>query len=53
MMTTILECIEGTAVEDFTDVEMHELEMRHIFEGNWVFLAHESEIPDNNDYFGT
>ena len=29
----------------FTDAEMYELEMEHIFEGNWVFLAHESQIP--------
>ncbi|WP_309642848.1 helix-turn-helix domain-containing protein [Phenylobacterium sp.] len=27
--------------------------MRHIFEGNWIYLAHESQIPNNNDYFTT
>ena len=27
--------------------------MKHIFEGNWVYLAHESQIPNNNDYFTT
>ncbi|MPQ96160.1 Rieske 2Fe-2S domain-containing protein [Thioclava sp. JE_KL1] len=37
----------------FTDEEMFELEMKHIFEGNWVYLAHESQIPQNNDYFTT
>jgi len=64
-MTTILERIDGAVVEDkdrglfrcrrdiFTDAEMYELEMVHIFEGNWVFLAHESQIPDDNDYFST
>ena len=30
----------------FTDEEMFELEMKHIFEGNWVYLAHESQIPN-------
>ena len=30
-----------------------ELEMKHIFEGNWIYLAHESQIPNNNDYFTT
>ena len=25
-----------------TDPEIFELEMRHIFEGNWIYLAHES-----------
>lgn len=34
----------------FTDPEFFELEMKHIWEGNWVYLAHESQIPNNNDY---
>ena len=37
----------------FTDEEIFELEMRHIFEGNWVYLAHESQIPEIGDYFTT
>ena len=37
----------------FTDAELFELEMKHIFEGNWVYLAHESQIPEPNDYFTT
>ncbi len=24
--------------------------MRHIWEGNWVYLAHESQVPNSNDY---
>ena len=35
----------------FTDPALFELEMRYIFEGNWIYLAHESQIPNNNDYF--
>ena len=35
----------------FTDPELFELEMKHIFEGNWIYLAHESQIPNNNDYY--
>jgi len=35
----------------FTDEELFELEMKYIFEGNWIYLAHESQIP--NDYFST
>jgi benzoate/toluate 1,2-dioxygenase alpha subunit len=34
----------------FTDPELFELEMTHIWEGNWIYLAHESQIPNNNDY---
>ena len=34
----------------FTDQQLFDLEMKYIFEGNWVFLAHESQIPNVNDY---
>ncbi len=37
----------------FTDPELFELEMKHIFEGNWIYLAHESQIPNLNDYYTT
>ena len=37
----------------FTDPAVFELEMQHIFEGNWIYLAHESQIPNINDYFTT
>lgn len=37
----------------FTDEELFELEVKHIFEGNWIFVAHESQIPNPNDYFST
>ncbi len=37
----------------FTNEDLFELEMKHIFESNWVYLAHESQIPENNDYYTT
>ena len=37
----------------FTDKTLFDLEMKYIFEGNWVYLAHESQIKDNNDYYTT
>lgn len=37
----------------FTDEHLFELEMKHIFEGNWIYLAHESQIPNINDYYST
>ncbi len=37
----------------FTDEEIFALEMDHIFEGNWVFVAHESQIPNANDFITT
>ena len=37
----------------FTDEDLFELEMKYIFEGNWIYLAHESQIPNINDYYTT
>ncbi|MBS0476484.1 MAG: Rieske 2Fe-2S domain-containing protein [Proteobacteria bacterium] len=37
----------------FTNPDLFELEMKHLFESNWVYLAHESQIPNNNDYYTT
>ena len=33
----------------FTDEETFELEMKSIFEGNWVYLAHESQVPERRE----
>lgn len=35
----------------FTDPQLFEFEMKHIFEGNWAFLAHESQIAEPGDYY--
>ena len=35
----------------FTDPELFELEMEYIFEGNWVYLAHESQIAQPGDFY--
>ena len=35
----------------FTDPAFFELEMKHIFEGNWIYMAHESQIPEPGDYY--
>ncbi|AON53543.1 Rieske 2Fe-2S domain-containing protein [Herbaspirillum seropedicae] len=37
----------------FTNPDLFELEMKHLFESNWVYLAHESQIPEINDYYTT
>ncbi|WP_423785731.1 benzoate 1,2-dioxygenase large subunit [Halopseudomonas pelagia] len=39
--------------EIFTNPELFELEMKYLFEGNWIYLAHESQIPNTNDYYTT
>ncbi len=35
----------------FTDEQLFDLEMKYIFEGNWVYLAHESQIANVGDYY--
>lgn len=35
----------------FTDPEIFDLEMRYIFEGNWIYLAHESQLSHPNDFY--
>ncbi len=37
----------------FTDEEIFQLEMKHIFEGNWVYVAHESQLAKPNDFITT
>jgi benzoate/toluate 1,2-dioxygenase alpha subunit len=37
----------------FSDPALFEIEMQALFEGNWVYLAHESQIPNPNDYLTT
>ncbi|HKR88245.1 MAG TPA: benzoate 1,2-dioxygenase large subunit [Phenylobacterium sp.] len=61
-MTSLAQHLADAVVEDpdhglyrcrrdiFTDESLFELEMKHIFEGNWIYLAHESQIPNKNDY---
>jgi benzoate/toluate 1,2-dioxygenase subunit alpha len=37
----------------YTDEQVFDLEMRLIYERNWVFLCHESQISKHGDYFST
>jgi len=39
--------------EMFTSQDLFDLEMKHIFEGNWIYLAHESQVGKVNDYYTT
>ena len=65
MLDDMRQTLEGVVQDDaekglfrckrniFTDPALFELEMKHIFEGNWIYMAHESQIPNPNDYFTT
>jgi benzoate/toluate 1,2-dioxygenase alpha subunit len=37
----------------FTDEQIFQLEMQHIFEGSWVYVAHESQVPNAGDFITT
>ncbi|WP_206435515.1 aromatic ring-hydroxylating oxygenase subunit alpha [Siminovitchia acidinfaciens] len=34
----------------YTDPDIYKMEMTKVFGDTWVYLAHESEIPEKNDY---
>jgi benzoate/toluate 1,2-dioxygenase alpha subunit len=37
----------------FSDPELFELEMKYIFEGTWIYLAHESQLSQPHDFYTT
>lgn len=37
----------------FSDERIFDLEMKHLFEGGWVFLALDSQIPNSHDFLVT
>lgn len=39
--------------EIYTDPVIFQLEMERIFESTWIYVAHESELPDPGDYIAT
>lgn len=65
MTTRLLDYLDNAIVDDreagifrcrrdiFTDPALFEIEMKRFFENGWVYLAHESQIPEVNDYFTT
>src|SRR6185312_12717628 len=37
----------------YIDEEVFQLEMEHLFANTWVYVGHDSQIPNHGDYFGT
>jgi phenylpropionate dioxygenase-like ring-hydroxylating dioxygenase large terminal subunit len=37
----------------YVDQEVFQLEMEHLFSNTWVYVGHDSHVPNPGDYFGT
>lgn len=37
----------------YVDEEIFQLEMKHLFANTWVFVGHDSQVPNAGDYFAT
>ena len=37
----------------YIDEEVFHLEMEHLFANTWVYVGHDSQVPNPGDYFGT
>ncbi len=37
----------------YVDDEVFQLEMEHLFANTWVYVGHDSQVPNPGDYFGT
>jgi len=37
----------------YIDEEVFQLEMEHLFANTWVYVGHDSQVPNEGDYFGT
>ncbi len=40
----------GVHSDAYTDPEVFRLEMERIFESGWIYIGHESEVPEKGDY---
>src|SRR5579885_675759 len=36
----------------YIDEEVFQLEMEHLFANTWVYVGHDSQVPNEGDYFG-
>ena len=37
----------------YIDEEVFQLEMEHLFANTWVYVGHDSQVPNEGDYYGT
>src|SRR6202046_5274954 len=51
----VRELVRGTEVhrDVYVDQEIFDLEMEHLFANTWIYVGHDSQVPNAGDYFGT
>ena len=37
----------------YVSEEVFQLEMEHLFPNSWVYVGHDSQVPNPGDYYGT
>ena len=37
----------------YIDQEVFDLEMEHLFANTWIYVGHDSQVPNPGDYYGT
>ena len=37
----------------YVDQEIFDLEMEHLFANTWIYVGHDSQVPNAGDYYGT
>ena len=37
----------------YVDQEVFDLEMEHLFANTWIYVGHDSQVPNAGDYYGT
>ena len=37
----------------YVDQEVFDLEMEHLFANTWIYVGHDSQVPNPGDYYGT
>lgn len=54
-MPTITDLVQADRVHRsvYTDPAIFELEMQRIFGATWIYVGHESQVPNDGDYFTT
>ena len=53
--TAVHDLVRETEVhrDVYIDQEVFDLEMEHLFANTWIYVGHDSQVPNAGDYYGT